>query len=162
MKTSTKKELENYFHLLFYILLFNTAMITVTVVLHEGGHYIAGTYLGCQNANIILLDSQTMSTYTEMNCPPDVPLLPLLLSGFLLVIPFSLSFLILWGFPEKYFCWVIIGFNIIISISDIVLITDSFVFLFTLILGGFAMIVYGETLLINKFLIFIEQRKMVK
>lgn len=161
MKNSTKKDLENYFHLLFYILLFNTAMITVTVVLHEGGHFLMGSYFECRDANIILLDSETMSTYTEMNCPPDVPLLPLLLSGFLLIIPFSLSFLVLWGFPEKYFCWVIIGFNIIISISDIMILTNSFIYIFALILAGFAMIVYGETLLINKFLIFIEKRKMV-
>ena len=161
MKKSTRKELSHYFHLLFYILLFNTSMITATIVLHEGGHFLVGSSFGCKDAKIILLDSYTMSTYTQMSCPPEVPVLPLLLGGFLLIIPFSLSFLLLRGFPEKFFCYVILGFNLIISLTDIMIITDAFAYILAIIIAGFGLIVYGETLLINKFLIFIEKRKMV-
>jgi len=154
-----KKIIKIYINLLLYLIILNISIVSATLVFHETGHFFAGEYLGCKNIKIVLFDSSIFNTYTEMNCPPGVQTLLLELGGFLLVIPFSLFFLLfLDGFPEKNFFWVIIGFDLLISLADLMNLTKAFIFMLLITIIGTALVIIGENLLIDRFLRFYKNK----
>jgi len=154
-----KKFTKLYLRLLLYIVILNVSIVSATLLFHEAGHFFIGDYLGCKNIKIIIFDSSLFNTYTEMNCPPSAPLFLLELGGFLFVIPFSLFFLLLLGsFPEKNFFWIILGFNVLISLSDMMVLVKAFIFIFSFTLLGTILIIIGENLLIDRFLEFYKNK----
>ena len=154
-----KKFTKLYLRLLLYIVILNVSIVSATLLFHEAGHFFIGDYLGCKNIKIIIFDSSLFNTYTEMNCPPSTPLFLLELGGFLFVIPFSLFFLLLLGsFPEKNFFWIILGFNVLISLSDMMVLVKAFIFIFSFTLLGTILIIIGENLLIDRFLEFYKNK----
>lgn len=153
MKNKIKRELKIYFLILFYIIVFNIAITSATIVLHELGHFFTGFNFGCKNIKIILLDD-SFNTYTQMNCPESISYNLLAISGFFFILPFCIFLLILKNY-EKYYSFIVFGLNLIISLSDIALFSITFLYLF--LLAGLFLIICGETLLINKYLIYIER-----
>jgi hypothetical protein len=154
-----KKITKIYFYLLLYIIALNVSIVLATLLFHEAGHFFIGEYLGCKNIKIVLFDSSIFNTYTEMNCPLAVPVMLLKLGGFLFTVPFALFFLIfLNGFPEKKFYWVILGFNLLISLADLTYFTKAFILILSFTILGTILIIIGENLLIDKFLLFYKNK----
>lgn len=149
---------KTYLSALAYVLVFNLIIITTTLVLHEAGHFATGSLLNCQNMEIVLLDS-SFNTYTEMNCPVTLSSLEsgiLNLSGFLFVIPFTILLMFFDNY-EKFYSFVAIGFNLLISSSDMAFL-PQFAFYISALLGIF-IIIYGEILLIDRYVLFIDSNK---
>ena len=141
MKTHGKSA---YARSLIQIMIFTAAIATTTLVLHEFGHFLAGNAAGCKNIEIMLLD-KNFNTYTQMNCASGSDQV-LALSGFLLVVPFALALYLMNG-HEKYYSLVTIGFNLIISSSDIALISQTLMNIG--LITGMITILYGENLLVS-------------
>jgi len=158
MKKNLKKT-QKYLPVLLYVVVFNIIVVTAVVVVHEEGHFFAGSYLGCNNIKIVLFDSSLLSTYTQMACSSQIPTQILLLGGFLLVTPLAISLLVLKDFNERYFCWVILGFNFIISSSDIATLSGVWQVSFLFVILGAAAIVVGEIMLSDRLLILKEEIK---
>ena len=160
MNKHLRKELGVYFSVLVYIIVFTVVITTSTIVLHEFGHFYLGNAFGCSNIKIMLLDS-SYNTYTQMNCSPDMPsymLYSLMLGGFLFILPFCGLLLLLKSY-EKYYALIVLGFNMIVSTSDLGLFPSAFTY--ASLLGGAALILYGESLLINKYIFNIEYARTV-
>lgn len=140
--------------LMLYTILFNVLIISATLLLHEAGHFLTGIYAGCTNIKLVIIDS-TLGTYTEMSCPHEQAFYFPLAGAFLLVLPFSLLFLLLKEFPERHFIWICLGFNLIIAVADFPAFVPLQFFIFFL---GVCLIVLGEILLIDKLLLLIIRR----
>jgi len=154
-----KKYAKMYIYLLFYLIALNVSVVSATLFFHEAGHFYAGEFLGCRNIKIVLFDSSIFNTYTEMNCPPSVQILFLELGGFLFTIPLSLFFLMfLDSFPEKNFFYVILGFNILISLADLSYFSKALIFVLTFTIIGSVLVIIGENLLIDKIIIFSKDK----
>jgi hypothetical protein len=133
-----------------YVLLINISVILATVVLHETGHAILGDNLGCTNIKIVIYDQQNSNTYTQMSCPNNVTIEPLALAGFLLIIPYALLFVFLKRFSEKHFSIIIMGFNFMLSLPDLVAVTGSVLLSSVITMIGALLVVLGEALFIDK------------
>jgi hypothetical protein len=142
------------FVLLLCTLLFNVLIVTSTLLLHETGHFLTGLYAGCKNIKLVIFDS-VLGTYTEMNCPTEQNVLFPLIGALLITVPYSISFLFLKTFPERNFFWISLGFNFIISMTDVPAITALQIFSFV---AGIVLVIFGGVLLIDKLLLFIEKR----
>lgn len=154
-----KKYVSLYVYLLFYLIALNVSVASATLIFHEAGHFYTGEFLGCKNIKIVLFDSSPFNTYTEMNCPPSVLISLLELGGLLLTIPLSLFFLLfLDGFPEKHFFWIILGFNILISLEDLKYFSQATLFIIPFALLGSLLVIVGENLLIDKIITFFKSK----
>ncbi|MFC2143465.1 hypothetical protein ACFLQN_03630 [Candidatus Aenigmatarchaeota archaeon] len=140
-----------YLTLLVYVIVFNISIVVSTVVIHEIGHFSLGAYYGCDDMKIILYDDDNSAVYTQMTCESKENFSVLALGGFLLTIPFALSFLLLKNRPERYFSLIAIGFNLTVSTSDVTVFDTSFLPLLLIVIGGLSIII-GENLLINKYI----------
>lgn len=149
---------KSYSQILTYLVLMNTAIVLSTVLLHEFGHVVAGEQFGCTNIKLVMYDSETSDTFTQMSCPENAPVAPIALAGFLFAVPFALLFVLIKDFPEKYFSLVILGFNFVISTSDILSITGVPVYQAILIVAGGAIVIIGESLIIDKLIYTGKQR----
>ena len=141
-----------YLLLFSYVILLNVAIVLATLTIHEAGHYILGHVSGCNNIRIVLFDSDNGSTYTYMKCSENTNYGIIALGGFLLVIPFGMLFFFIKPLTERYLWFVIIGFNLIISYSDIGIITNLFMMPVLLTFSGAFMLVLGETLLVDRYI----------
>lgn len=154
-----KKITKIYISLLLYLIVLNVSIISATLIFHETGHFFVGEQLGCKNIKIVLFDSSLFNTYSEMNCSTTIPMFLLELGGFLFTTAFGLIFLLfLDGFPEKQFFWVILGFNILISLADLTYFTKAFIFILSFMIIGIVLVIIGENLLIDKFLLFYKNK----
>jgi hypothetical protein len=131
-----------YARALLQIVLLTIAIATATVALHELGHAAAGSAAGCKDIKINFLDNE-FNAYTEMRCSQGMGQ-AMAMSGFLLVIPFALA---LWMFRAKHYSLVVLGFNLIISYSDISMLSQAAMNISAA--AGALMIFYGENLLVN-------------
>src|SRR3989344_2098792 len=160
MKRRTKNEFKIYISALLYIIIFNIIVVSSVIALHELGHFYIGQYLGCENIKIVLLD-ESLKTYTQMNCSPDMPMpsiYALMLAGFLFVIPISIALIFMRNY-EKFYSVIAIGFNFLISSSDLSVFPAAFSYIFPVL--GVIFILYGETLLINNYLMHIDKLRVV-
>jgi hypothetical protein len=157
MNKRVRNELKVYLSILLHIVIFNVTLTSATIVFHEIGHFSAGSLAGCDNIKVVLLDSH-MSTYTQMNCSSTVSGYVLFFSGFMLVIPFAILLFFLKNY-EKFYSFVALGFNLIISISDVALFSNFLALPFLIL--GILSVVIGETLLINRYLLFIERMGVI-
>lgn len=131
---------------------FVTAVLGLSaVVLHEMGHFFAGSLAGCSNLEIKLLSSE-LDTYTQMVCPARLDYVQnsfLLLSGSLLVMPVAASMLLLRNY-EKYYSLVMIGINVIMSSFDFYALHALLPY-FTVVAGA-AIVIYGEHLVTDMYI----------
>jgi hypothetical protein len=153
------KVIRKYLPAFIFVIIFNIIVVTAVIVVHEEGHFFTGVFLSCNNMKIVLFDSSLLSTYTQMACPSDVHTQLLFWGGFLFVVPLALTLYFLKDFNEKYFCWVILGFNFIISSSDITVLSGFWEVSFLFVVLGTAVIVIGEILLADRFLVSNAQMK---
>ena len=142
--------------IMLYTILLNILIISTTVLLHELGHFTSGILADCSAIKLVLID-QSVGTYTEMSCPHEQAFYFPLLGAFMIVLPFSLLFLLLRKFPEKNLFWICIGFNLIIAIADFPPIGALQIFISVM---GVCLIVLGEFLLIDKLLLLLVRGRM--
>jgi hypothetical protein len=144
------ESVELYIKLFVYISIFSATVLVTTIVLHEGGHYLAGTMLANCEGTIIFFDKESFGPYTKLDCPvgPDVSFL--YLTSFLLVIPFALCFLILRGFPEIHFFLMVMGAAIFTAAIDIQNLTGSELAHTTSLLTGLIIYLTGQYFLTDR------------
>ncbi len=106
-----------YSKILAYFIFLTLLLCFSTIVLHELGHFLFGLYAGCYGERIVLFDIM-LGIYTEMQCPPNINIFVLGLSGFFVVIPISLLTIFFLKSPERYFGLIMIGFNFVIATWD--------------------------------------------
>lgn len=155
MKEKTKKEMRTYLSAFMYIVVFTAAVTTATLVFHEFGHLFAGEIAGCENGRITLLD-ESFDTYTQFKCEnaSDQTMGLLMLSGLLFVVPFVVLLWLLGGY-EKYHAFIVLGFNFIISMADFSFFSSLAAY--TAVIAGLVLIVYGENLLVDRYIFHIEK-----
>lgn len=142
---------------LIYVVIFNVLITAATVLLHEISHFLAAIYSGCKEIKIVLIEYPNLKAYTEMICLPNTQYIFSGLAPLILITLFGLLFLSLEKLPEKNFCWIIIGFNFIISVSDILHFIPSILVYSQLI--GAVVVVIGEFLFINDIILVFMKRK---
>ena len=149
MKKAQAKLFKLYAKIFVYFLLITILFSFSTIVLHELGHFIFGVYYGCKHARIVLFDTSIMTTYTEMECPPNVNMFLLGISGFFVVLPLSIIYFFISKGGERYLALIMIGFNFVIAVNDFdVYLKLPFSEIFAIF--GSLLIVVGEILLIEK------------
>jgi hypothetical protein len=104
------------------------------------------------------MDYPSFSTYTEAKCKLETPIYFLALAPLVFVTLFGLLFLSLGDLPEKYLSWLIIGFNLIISISDLYFLPTLMNYL--VIILGIGFIVNGQVGFINQLILLFMKRKV--
>jgi len=148
-KSKKKFPLKNYLKAFFYFFLITILFSFSTIVLHELGHFTFGLLSNCKLVKIVLFDTSVMTTYTEMECPPQINMFLLGISGFFFIIPISLILFFVPKGPDKYLAIIMLGFNFVISVWDF----DHYLNLpYPEIFGilGILIIIAGEVLLIEK------------
>jgi hypothetical protein len=149
MKKAQAKLFKLYAKIFVYFLLITILFSFSTVVLHELGHFIFGLYYGCKPVRVVLFDTSIMTTYTEMECPPNVNMFLLGISGFFVVLPLSLLYFFISRDGERYLALIMIGFNFVVTVNDFdVYLKLPFSEIF--VIFGSLLIVVGEILLIEK------------
>ena len=139
---------KEYFQVFLYFILFNSSILSITVVLHEFGHLYIG-YLGGCTGKVVLIDTVKNMTYTELQCQNIINGTLLSLGAFLFIIPLSILFLLL-RMPERNFFYVILGLGVSTSSLDILSIFNSSILFYALITFGTFLVIYGESILINE------------
>jgi len=140
------------------VVILNILITSATVFLHEISHFLAGIYFHCKEIRIVLIEYPNLKAYTEMRCQPNTQYIFPALSPLVIITLFGILFLSLENLPEKNFCWVVIGFNLIISISDMLHFIPTFLIYLTLIVGVI-LIISGQFLFINEIIILFIKRK---
>ena len=138
---------KEYFQVFLYFMLFNSSVLSLTLVSHEFGHLSVGYFSGCLG-KIVMVDLKKNMTYTEIECDKAINNVLLSLGCFLFVIPIAILFLLL-NSPERNFFYVIIGLGLSTSSLDIMSIINSDILFFALVTIGTFLVIYGEALLIN-------------
>ena len=144
----TKEIYRVFFLCLVRIVLFDILIVFSTVILHEVSHFFTGIYFGCDEIKTTLIDFPSFSAFTEVKCKPQIPLYFFALTPLIFITIFGVSFLLLGDLPEKHLSWVIIGFNIIISISDLTRLQILMKYLIVIL--GVSLIIYGQIRFINR------------
>jgi hypothetical protein len=149
MRRVRAKLFKLYAKIFLYFLLITILFSFSTIVLHELGHFIFGLYAGCKPVRIVLFDTSVMTTYTEMECPPNVNMSLLGISGFFVVLPLSLLYFFISRGGERYLALIMLGFNFVVAVNDFgVYLKIPFPEIFAIF--GSLLIVIGEILLIEK------------
>lgn len=149
MVKKRKNFLKNYIKVFLYFFIITILLSFSTIILHELGHFIFGILSNCYLVRIVLFDTQFMTTYTEMECPPSTNIFLLGLSGSFLIIPIAIILFFSKNKPDKYLAIIMFGFNILISIWDFEnYLHLPYSILFAIL--GSIIIVVGEILLIEK------------
>lgn len=151
-----------YISFFLYVVMLNASMVITTIVLHEAGHNVLGQVFGCKDIKIVLFDSGTGSSYTQMNCSGFSDFNAIALGGFLFVVPFGLIFLLMRGLPERNLGLIMIGFNLMASYTDISIVTDALVMPGIAAISGMAMLIVGETLLVNRYIYTISDNSLME
>lgn len=145
--------LRNFTYIFVLIVLLNVSFFLVTGVLHELGHALYGVVKGCENIQIVIFNFVTHSAYTAMECPgtfsQQLHGLLIFMSSFILVLPISLSFLLLRDFKERYIGLIILGANLIASAFDIMAFYESDLLKYGIMFLGGLLIVLGEDRMIS-------------
>jgi hypothetical protein len=148
------RKLLNLFSLVFIATaLLNISVAASTVLLHESGHYLMGLLTECKNVRFVLID-QNLGTYTEMNCPHEQPAYFPIIGAFLLTLPYALLFFLLDKLPEKNLFFIVLGFNLLISASDL---PPVQILQYLSLTAGGILVSIGEFLFIDKLLLFVTK-----
>jgi len=129
-------------------LLIVAVIVTATVIIHESGHFAAGTLLGCKDVQVTLFDEH-LETYTKMSCGSigQVKFDAIALGGLMFILPISLVLFLL---NKKNYSMIIFGFNLVISSSDYTYFLPSAA-VYASIIAGALTVIYGESLLVDRY-----------
>jgi hypothetical protein len=158
-----KPRYSSFAYIICYVLLINLVVFVASLGLHEMGHIVVGNVLGCEGGKIVLLDLLKPSMpgpYTEMICPLKTSPQLLGVSGFSILVPFGLAFLILRKFPERNLAIVICGLAVVIGGLDLMMVVNSQAVQGLSLILGIVIICIGELRLIDEY-IGITKRKQV-
>lgn len=137
-------EAMTYFKIFVYVVLFNMVLLSAAIILHEAGHFVAGTMYNDCTGFIVLFDMEYYGPYTILECPLEINTTFLYLSAFLLVVPFALLFLFLKEFAECNFFFVVVGMGIYLAAIDISSVTQLAVAEYASIVIGLLIFLFGE------------------
>ncbi len=155
-------KLSNIYVLMFvYIVVVNIAVALSTLALHELGHMVVGSYLGCSNIRIVLLDLDSLGTFTQMNCPSPIPGMAILGSAFALVAPFSAALYFLKDFSERSLWAVAIGFNLMLASIDVLQAFQTMLAVGVLNILGISMIAVAEYFFVQRLLDNAESKTLI-
>ncbi|MBI4020012.1 MAG: hypothetical protein HY367_01660 [Candidatus Aenigmarchaeota archaeon] len=141
-----------------YVVIFNVAILATSVVLHEAGHFVAGTLLAGCTGEIILYDMEMSGPYTALDCPakPDVLLLHAASMG--VVIPYSLLFLALKGMPERHYFTEILGISMFTAALDLRSATGLDIAYYLSLSAGIATFLFGQYMLVDRTFARLEEK----
>jgi len=130
-------------------------IVTATVMIHESGHFTAGSLFGCSDVQITLFDEH-LETYTKMNCGDIAPVKfnAIAMSGLLFVVPLSAVLFLL---NRRTYAMIIFGFNLVISSSDFSYLVPQFGVYASMLIGA-ATVIYGESLLVNRYIKYTDDK----
>lgn len=143
-------------YLITYVSVLNIALMFATLSLHELGHFVAGSSMGC-TGEIVLWNTFSPTPYTSMSCPPQTSATVLSAGGGLLVAPFGLVFFLLRRYPERNLGWIVYGLGISMSAFDISSVLGIKSIFYPAVILGAAMLCIGEALLINEYVSYSEK-----
>lgn len=141
-----------------YLSIMNLFSISTAVILHEFGHFSVGVANGC-TGRIVIFEIGGEGPYTELQCPEATLEDMVSMGGFVLIIPFSLLFMIFRHHPIRNFSLVIIGLGLLLSGLDLLAIYESMMLLYVSAMVGGLLVVAGEGLLVNEYMSQIEKRR---
>ncbi|MFH1978308.1 MAG: hypothetical protein ABIJ92_03205 [Candidatus Aenigmatarchaeota archaeon] len=140
---------KSFGYLMIYIVTLNIALILAGIALHELGHLFIGYLFGCEGGIVLMnIPPAFPGPYTELSCALPVQEMILAESGFLFIIPFGLTFLLLKRFPEKNFAYVILGLAIILGSLDMLLAIPNHYTPYVAVFIGMFLMSLGEMFLI--------------
>lgn len=148
--------MKNTLILLIQIIL-NIFLVNLTVTLallgiHEISHVIIGMQIGCTNGRAVLLDTMRERPYTELFCPSKINNSFVFIGGFLVSIAFGSMFLLLRNSVEKKLFFIILGFSLLFSSLDILMITGIETLFYFSVIIGFLIVAFGECSLIFEYI----------
>ncbi len=144
-----------YYSAISYFLILNAAIASLTIALHEFGHYYIGLLFDCEGK--VVLFEPGRGTYTALNCGKNVKEEILALGAFVFTFPLALILASAKDVPEKYFSYVIVGLTLSTASLDILKIIKISWFQILFHLVGMLLIVRGEIKLVEEKILEIER-----
>jgi len=138
------------------IFLLNIIVLLAAIPLHESGHIATAGLLGCTGENVIvtsIMDPFLPGVYSEMLCPLAMGkyLYLMGLSGFMFLVPFSLSFLALGKRPERNLGLVTAGFSVVLAAIDLLLVCGDALVVYAAFASGVLVMYVGEFFLFDDY-----------
>ncbi len=131
---------KSFFRLVSKILLFNFLIFISLLSLHELGHAIFASILGCR-AKAIIFDSSFPNPHTEIICERNLEILAM--GGLIFTLPLSFLFKII-GKEGDFLFYVVFGLSLFLSISDFSYFPPLANLRPLMEFTGIALMVYGE------------------
>ena len=125
------------------MLLVNFLIFFSLISIHEIGHVIAGSFLGCQLGKAILIDGNFIGPYAEIACAGQINQFLLFTSSFLITSSFGVLFLFLKS-PQRNMFFVVLGLSLIFSSLDFLIVTGMTSVMYTFLTIGFIFMGIGE------------------
>jgi len=133
----------------------NLMIFFALISIHEIGHVLIGYYLGCSYGKAILFDTTTGGTYTELFCPAQTSNILVNFSGLIITSLFAVAFLLLKS-PNRYLFFIILGFSLIFSVSDISMFFSLQILFYLMLACGFSFVIIGEYSLASSLVVNID------
>ena len=144
-----------YYSGIIYFLTFNMAIASLTIVLHEFGHYYIGLLFNCQGK--IVLFEPLKGTYTALSCTKNVKEDILASGAFIFTFPLALILASARNIPERYFSLVILGLTLSTASLDMVKIFKIPLLQIPFHIIGMLLILRGEIKLVEEKVLEIEE-----
>jgi hypothetical protein len=132
-----------FYQIFMGILALNIILFIFLVSVHEMGHFVLGTWLGCESGKAVLLDSQIDNPYTEFSCENRESFILASLGGLIFTLIFSALFLFLEG-PGRELFFTGVGLSQIFATTDILIATGLPVLQYIFGIFGLVFIILGE------------------
>lgn len=133
-------------HAISSMVLLNIGIILSLLTLHEIGHILLGTYVGCESGRAIVFDTKQEGPYAELVCSDRVDYSIAYAGSLVLTAAFGSIFLFLRKSPQRNLFLVVIGFSILFASLDIAALFGMEIMAYVSIGLGTILIVIGEFL----------------
>lgn len=152
-----------------HIIIINIIIIFSSTFLHETGHITAGHFAGCADSKIAVgnplgleLPGVFVALFCEAQTAKGIEFL-LGLSGFLFVIPVAIVLsIVLRKRPERNIALIVIGFSVVLSGIDLLLLAPSESVIYISLLVGVLIMCIGEVRQAAGYYDYNAQRKHAK
>jgi hypothetical protein len=137
-----------------HIIFINTIIVFVAILLHETGHIAAADISGCTGSMISVSNPMNLELpgiFVTLACQAPVAQgieLLLGLSGFLFIIPITIAlFIVFRKSAERNIAAILLGFSIILSGLDLLILTSTTAATIISLVVGIALMCLGEVCL---------------
>jgi hypothetical protein len=128
------------------MVLFNVGIIFSILSLHEIGHVLIGTYVGCESGRAIVFDTSQEGPYAELVCSNNTDYTFAYAGSLVLTTIFGVVFLFLRKSPQRNFFLVVIGFSILFASLDLAALFNMEIVQYVSIGVGMLLVIIGEFL----------------